>query len=350
MDWQAQLSQRKHLYGGPVCRGVIRKESADFQVDEELDFGAFGEGEHDWLRIRKTNLNTQAAADQLAQIAGVKRSAVSFAGLKDNRAVTTQVFTVWRPGAKPIAYADSLSKDLELLELNKHNKKLRRGAHRANRFCIKVSDIDSSYLDALQTRLRAISEGGVPSYFGAQRFGNQVQNMPKVLDMFEYGAKGIAKPLKSILLSAARSWLFNQIVSRRIEDGRFNTLAANEWLNLDGSSSVFLATDNEQQRFSAFDVHPTAAMWGRGVAAWRDKAPEQIDWEHGVMEPYADIQKGLERFGLEYQRRAIRSKVDGLDWEFSTQDEKSMVCVLNFRLNRGQFATSVLRELFEGIE
>ncbi len=351
MDWQTLLSHRHFVHGGPVCAGFIRKEATDFVVVEELGFTAHGSGEHDWLVIRKTNANSQAVADQLARIAKVARSAVSFSGLKDNRAITTQTFTVWRPKGTPIDYAKELPASVEVIEQDKHNKKLRRGAHRSNRFSITVDDIPLSAESAVSARCEMIAQFGVPNYFGAQRFGRDAQNMIKACEMFRDGASGIARPLKSILLSAARSWLFNELVSQRIANNRFASAEVDEWLNLNGSASVFLATDDSQQRLAELDVHPTAALWGRGSQKWRDKAPAQLDWEQTVLAPYTLIREGLERFGLEYQRRPIRAKVEQLNWTFNASPTVGMLqCTLEFSLHRGQFATSVLRELFAGIE
>lgn len=353
-DWQAQLTQRHHLYGGPICDGVIRQQASDFIVIENLDFEAFGSGEHDWLIIRKTNFNSQSVADYLARIANVARSAVSFAGMKDNRAVTTQAFTVWRPqGTKgaSVDYAAKLPAEMEVLVQDKHNKKLKRGSHRSNTFKLRVENVPGEYESELGERLALIREKGVPNYFGAQRFGRAAQNLEQVSTMFRQGSKGISRPLKSILLSSARSYLFNELVSNRIAEKRFAKVEQGEWLNLQGTASVFVSTEEDAQRMVELDVHPTAPMWGKGVDKWRDKAPDQIALEDQILEPFELFRDGLERFGLEYQRRPIRTKINELNWSFGPSETVgNQVCELEFTLQRGQFATSVLRELFNGIE
>ena len=101
----------------------------------------------------------------------------------------------------------------------------------------------------------------------------------RFLQCFDQGSKGISRPLKSILLSSARSYLFNELVSSRIAEKRFAKVEQGEWLNLQGTASVFVSTEEDAQRVAELDVHPTAPMWGKGVDKWRDKAPQQIAWE-----------------------------------------------------------------------
>ncbi|NEL81363.1 MAG: tRNA pseudouridine(13) synthase TruD, partial [Xanthomonas perforans] len=67
------------------------------QVDELPSFEPSGEGEHLLLTIRKRGQNTAYIARQLAQWAGIAEMGVSYAGLKDRHAVTTQRFSVHLP-------------------------------------------------------------------------------------------------------------------------------------------------------------------------------------------------------------------------------------------------------------
>ena len=55
---------------------------------------------------------------------------------------------------------------------------------------------------------------GIANYYGSQRFGNEGQNVNKALAMFQ-GAK-VGREQRSLYLSAARSYLFNQILACRV--------------------------------------------------------------------------------------------------------------------------------------
>ncbi len=86
------------VYGGPRCTGVIKKQASDFIVEEQLSFQPEGSGEHVFIQIQKTGENTEYVARLLARFSGVRQRDVSFAGLKDRHAITTQWFSVWLPG------------------------------------------------------------------------------------------------------------------------------------------------------------------------------------------------------------------------------------------------------------
>ena len=94
-DWARAL-------GAPLIAGRIRETCADFSVVEHLDIELSGDGEHDWLQVRKTDANTHWVAEQLARCAAIPARDVGYAGLKDRRAVATQWFSVRRkPGVTP---------------------------------------------------------------------------------------------------------------------------------------------------------------------------------------------------------------------------------------------------------
>ena len=84
---------------GPPCGSAVLKALPEhFRVTEVLDIALSGEGEHLWLLIEKRNLNTEEVAKSLARLAGLKILDVSYAGLKDRKAVTRQWFSLQLPG------------------------------------------------------------------------------------------------------------------------------------------------------------------------------------------------------------------------------------------------------------
>ena len=52
------LEQLAYLHGTPTARGILKAEAADFVVNEDLGFAPCGEGEHIFVRVRKTGENT----------------------------------------------------------------------------------------------------------------------------------------------------------------------------------------------------------------------------------------------------------------------------------------------------
>ena len=94
LRYAADFSVLPRGLGLSLASGRIRSEAADFQVVEELPFAPAGEGEHLYLRVRKTGQNTRWVAKRIADAAGVRYAGVGFAGLKDRHAVTDQWFSI----------------------------------------------------------------------------------------------------------------------------------------------------------------------------------------------------------------------------------------------------------------
>ena len=109
-------------------------------------------------------MNTEEVAAAIARTAGTPRSAVGFAGMKDRLAVAVQWFSVDLAGRAEPRWEALESDAVEVLEVARHPRKLRRGALLGNRFEIVLRDATVSG-PGLDARLRSIRVGGVPNYF-----------------------------------------------------------------------------------------------------------------------------------------------------------------------------------------
>ena len=326
-----------YLYGKPASSGLLRSEKSDFKVFEKLPFLPCGEGEHLFIHIRKTGANTAFVAKQLAQYFSVKESLVSYAGLKDRFAVTEQWFGVHLPGKQSYDLSDLAIDGVEVLSSKRHNKKLRIGGLEGNRFEITLRDV--SELDELVRRWHVISNHGVPNYFGEQRFGINGGNIDKALSLFA-GGKVNDKKKRGMYLSAARSLIFNQMISQRIEQENFDNLIDGDVLMLAGTQSVFLAETIDQSltdRHLSHDVDITAPMWGAGELMTTAQA---LAFEQSVAEQQPEFCLGLPRFGLKQERRRTR-----LVMKEPKIDIDNDVVTLSFFLPPGAYATTIMREL-----
>ena len=326
-----------YLYGKPASSGLLRSEKSDFKVFEKLPFLPCGEGEHLFIHIRKTGANTAFVAKQLAQYFSVKESLVSYAGLKDRFAVTEQWFGVHLPGKQSYDLSDLAIDGVEVLSSKRHNKKLRIGGLEGNRFEITLRDV--SELDELVRRWHVISNHGVPNYFGEQRFGINGGNIDKALSLFA-GGKVNDKKKRGMYLSAARSLIFNQMISQRIEQENFDNLIDGDVLMLAGTQSVFLAETIDQSltdRHLSHDVDITAPMWGAGELMTTAQA---LAFEQSVAEQQPEFCLGLPRFGLKQERRRTR-----LVMREPKIDIDNDVVTLSFFLPPGAYATTIMREL-----
>jgi tRNA pseudouridine13 synthase len=329
---------------GPLCPGVLRSSPEDFKVDEILGFSAGGEGPHALLQVRKRGANTEWVARELARAAGCKPHDVGFAGMKDRNAVTTQYFTVPRGRRDAREFLGLAGEGYTVIDAAPHQRKLPRGALAGNRFEIAVREVRCDAA-ALEARLSQLVRGGVPNYFGPQRFGREGGNLADVLRAAQRAAAGESGRSRGrgdagFMLSAARSLVFNAILAERVTRGGWNSLLPGDVANLDGRGSVFAVEsvdDALAARCAALEIHPTAPLVGAGVPL-SSAAIRALEESTAAQFPEALAVVARERMNAE--RRALRLRVAGLEYEYADD-----VLRLRFELAAGSFATTVLREI-----
>lgn len=335
-----ELQVWTNAHGKPPGNGEIRSVDEDFQVHEILSFEPSGTGEHAFIYLEKAGENTEYTARQLAKFAGVRQRDIGYAGLKDRHAVTRQWFSIWLPG-KPDPDWQALNSDtLRVLQTCRHNKKLKRGTLAFNRFRIIIRHWQGDKA-ATNERLETIKTRGIANYFGSQRFGHNGQNVNKALTLFEGGKA--KREQRSLYLSAARSFLFNEILAERVRQKTWNQAMAGDALMFDKSNSYFTADNPDEdirQRIDALAIHPGAVLWGKGQPPTRSEASTV---EQTIINQYPELRDGLLSAGVEIDLRALRIRVEALQWQFGTDG----TLVLEFNLPPGSYATSVLREIIE---
>ncbi|HKM38231.1 MAG TPA: tRNA pseudouridine(13) synthase TruD [Thiopseudomonas sp.] len=328
-------------WGEPCGSAQLKACAEDFQVDEVLDIPLSGSGEHLWLWVEKRMLNTEEAARRLAKAAGVSLRQVSYAGLKDRQALTRQWFSIHLPGKSDPQLSAAEGEDLHILDMQRHSRKLQRGAHSANGFTIRLTDLKADRA-ALEERLQMIAEQGVPNYFGLQRFGENGNNVLGALEYAQRKELPVQRNLRSRLLSTGRSTIFNRVLAQRVQNKTWNIAQVGDVLAFSGSRSFFLAGPEEchDPRLAQLDVHPTGPLWGDGELVSQGQALED---ELAVAATVSELCTWLERANLQQERRILRLPVRDLTWTFTAED-----CLqVHFILPPGCFATVVLRELVE---
>ena len=327
---------------GPVTASArIRSVPEDFRVEEVLGFAADGEGPHVMLTVEKRSANTHWVAGQLARHAGIPPREVGYAGLKDRHAVTVQHFTLNLDRKPEPDWSALPSDEFRVLKSERHRRKLKTGALEGNRFRLVLRELSVS-VGSLLPRLQAIQCAGVPNYFGVQRFGRGAANIEKAEAALSGRLRIHDRRLFSLLLSAARSLIFNDVLSRRVTAGNWNLLLPGEVLMLDGSHSVFKAVEGDvelSRRLEQGDVHPTGPLWGRGEPMTSGEA-QALEAEVAAHHPA--LAAGLAKVGVEMARRSLRLPVKDFAWR-----EASEGLILEFFLPAGAYATAVLRELVE---
>lgn len=327
-------------FGDAVLAAQIRTTPEDFFVEEIPAFMPTGEGEHLLLTIEKRGLNTAFVAKELARWAGIAEMGVSYAGLKDRNAVTRQWFSVHLPRKVAPDFAGLQVEGLGVLEYTWHNRKLPRGALAGNRFVLVLRNVEGER-HAIEARLGQIAARGLPNWFGEQRFGHGGGNIGKALAMFD--GRRVRRDERSILLSAARSELFNRVLAARVASDTWDKPLDGEVWALDGSRSVFGPepwSGELAQRLAAFDIHPSGPLWGAGELRSAGECA-RIELAAITDDTSLRLRAGLEAAELRQERRALRLKVADLRWRWLDP----AVLELSFALPPGSYATALLHEL-----
>lgn len=303
-------------YGALSATAIFRALPEDFQVDEDLGYSPSGSGEHVFLHVYKRGENTAWVAEKIAELAGVNVMDVGYCGRKDRHAVTAQWFSVYLPKAPEPDWTLLNSESIQLLSVSRHQHKLRRGEHQQNSFVIRLRNVQTDSRELLQQKIESIFAHGVPNYFGEQRFGIGGNNLNEADAILVGGKRYRDKQKRGLMLSAARSYLFNQVLAARV--------LSNNWTSLlDGDVSS----------------QPSGPLWGRGRPL---VSSVLLELEQGALLPWAAWCDGLEHAGLSQERRSLQLIPRNAAYKWINDD-----LVVQFSLDAGEFATAILREVAE---
>ncbi|MDI1353020.1 MAG: tRNA pseudouridine(13) synthase TruD [bacterium] len=327
------------VYGDPKSSACFKLVPEDFCVDEFFDGQFSGEGEHIILKIEKRGLTTEEVVKSLARLVNKPAKMISYAGLKDKQALTTQWLSIHAPGENIPGVETLEAHGWRVLESTRHNKKLRPGFLAGNHFTMKLRDV--SDVDELIQRIETIKLGGVPNYFGEQRFGREGGNLIRAEELLVQGRKVKDRFLKGMYCSAARSWLYNLILSKRVHDLNWNKPLHGDVMQLTGSHSIFIADKADDalliQRIKDKDISPASPLPGKSKNMVTGDALVMINELYADWLPWL---AGLEKQGLEEAWRSNIVHVADCDYEVADKTVQ-----LSFTLPPGCYATTVLREL-----
>ncbi len=332
------FSKLAYAYGKPEFSARLKVQPEDFLVAEKLAYELSGEGEHLWLWVEKTSENTVDLVQQLSRWAKVSDRNIGYAGKKDRQAVTRQWISIHLPGKPNPSLQDFDSKTARILKIQRHHRKLQRGGLAGNRFELVLRDLKGNY-EGLISRCELVQQQGVPNYFGEQRFGKNMGNLQQAIALFAGHQRRVKHHQKSLYLSSARSWIFNQILSQRVASQTWSSRISGDVFMLEGSTKCFVYDADKalEKRLLVADIHPTGLLTGRGDFL---TTQDMLKLEQEVIQSFADWQLGLEKSGMKQERRALR--VMPKEMAFRIEDES---LYLSFELPAGSYATMVVREL-----
>ena len=335
-----------YLHGKPSTTALYKAHNEDFIVQEDLGYDLDGEGEHVFIYVRKNGYNTQFIAEQLAKFAEIPAKLASYAGLKDRNAVTEQWFGLHMPGQQTPDFTKFNLNDCEILAVTRHRKKLKIGALKGNKFILTLREISDQ--QNIEQRLTEIKQHGVPNYFGEQRFGRDNHNIEQAILWANNEIKVNDRKKRGFYLSAARSAIFNDIVSTRIAENHHQTIMLGDALQLTGRGSWFVAIETElnesKNRLNAGELTITAPLVGDNDLGTKNDA--LLFEQTCINVKWSAFLPLFKRERLETMRRAILLKPSSLSWNWLNESTLQ----LNFALPSGCYATAVLREVINQSE
>ncbi|MDI9643365.1 MAG: tRNA pseudouridine(13) synthase TruD [Archaeoglobales archaeon] len=283
------LGIKGYITKTPAMGGEIKKEAEDFYVEEILELDLTEDGNFAIIRVEKKNWETLKFVRALAKNLGISQKRVSFAGTKDKRALTVQYFSI--TGFRKEDIDKIRIKDAKIDFLGYSRREIRLGDLLGNVFRIRV--IGAKNGEIFERTKNELGEKGIPNFFGEQRFGTRgithevgklilqknyseafwtfvakpseiegeelrrireelwnsrdpvygLKELPKHLTYekallqklregkSEEGALlSLPKTLKMMFVHAYQSYIFNRMLSQRIEDfGELKTVIEKDW-------------------------------------------------------------------------------------------------------------------------
>lgn len=326
----------------PPAGGVLRHAPEDFQVDEQPAYLPCGVGEHLFLHVRKRGVSTPELARRLARALQLDERDVSWAGLKDRHALTTQWLSV--PARVEGAVAGLSLPDVQLLEAKRHGNKLKNGHLRGNRFTLWLREVSDP--GAARAAFERLCAEGVPNYFGEQRFGVKDDNAEAGKRLLR-GERLPRRPSafeRKMFLSAYQSLLFNRALAARLAAGTFARALAGDVLRKTETGGLFVceAPDVDQPRMDCRELSAAGPIFGpkmpRAGGAVAEAEAALLEAEGMTLE---DFRRGRDE--TEGGRRPYRVFLGE-----PTLEQEDNALRLCFGLPRGCYATVVMRELTKG--
>lgn len=322
-----------------MTKPIIKQSPADFYVEERLHFPLEGSGEHLWLLIEKSGMNTVYLKRQIARLSGCPQKDIGHSGLKDRRAITRQWLSL------PLKYAASLPEKQKfegeywrIIDKQVHSRKLRIGSHRENFFRIIIRRIAAERRMAIEEQLATIQAQGFPNYFGEQRFGSN--NLAQAQQWVARGVLPKKPEERSRVLSTLRAALFNAQLAARVADHSWHRLIAGDRAMLSGSHSHFAVEQLDEDliaRTASGDLSPAGYLPGKSEIVLQAQAAAI------AAQALADWEKE-NRYLCQYMQgdwRALRVLPQQLQWQW--QDAQTLT--LSFLLPSGAFATALIAHL-----
>ena len=388
--------------------GEIKRTAEDFYVEEIIELNLSEDGNFAVLRVEKKNWETLKFVRALSKALGISQKRISFAGTKDRRALTVQFFTV--SGVKKEELERVSIKDARIEFVGYSRREIKLGDLLGNFFRVRVLGVRNG--EIFERAKEELSEKGIPNFFGEQRFGTRgithevgklilqgnyteafwtfvskpseaekelmkireelwntrdpvygLKELPKhlnyeraLLQKLREGKSekdallSLPKTLKMMFVHAYQSYIFNRLLSLRIEEfGELKTLLEGDWacyLTYKKKKPSFadftrVGTNRRRVEFLIRENFATLALplvgYETKLEGWSRKALEFLAEDNLDIGSFKTEHKEFSSSGS-YRAACIPLAITGLKFEGE---------VFEFYLPAGCYGTVLLREFIK---
>ena len=144
----------------------LKRLPEDFQVEELSDFACPG-GPFAVYRLTKRSMGTPEVVDEILRRWKLPRDRVSYGGLKDKHALTTQFLTIFQGPRR-----DLREQSFEVTYLGQSSRPFTPQEITGNRFLVTLRSLLPASVEPIIAAIAQVQQHGIPNYFDDQRFGS----------------------------------------------------------------------------------------------------------------------------------------------------------------------------------
>jgi tRNA pseudouridine13 synthase len=325
---------------------LIKSKPEDFIVKEIIDVKS-GQGIYSYFRLKKINLTTIESCQRISDSLKIKLKDIGFAGTKDKNAITEQIISIKNINKDRIKNLNF--KNIELEYVGNGSDPISLGDLQGNEFVITLREV--------KKEPRKIDF--ITNYFDDQRFSsNNVEigiallkkDFKKASELISESNKffvedylkehpndyvgiirAVPKKLLMMYIHSFQSFVWNETVSEYLQS-RFNDLHESSY-----SLGKFVFPDK------SFDMKiPVVGFSTEFDNEEIEGICTRILAKQGI-KPRDFVLKSIPDLSSEGSERDIFVDVQDLQIDY---DKKEKICKLNFKLQKGSYATVVVKSMF----
>ena len=145
----------------------LKRLAEDFQVEELPNVVPGERGRFVFYRLTKRGMGTLEAVEAICRRWNLAGFRLSYGGLKDRHAVTSQYLTIVEGPERPLS-----ERSFDLIPLGRIDQPYGPALFTGNRFRVVLRDLNTVDVAKALNALAELPRDGLPNYFDDQRFGS----------------------------------------------------------------------------------------------------------------------------------------------------------------------------------